>query len=307
MSSLDSIPGAYWPEGWSREFLLHATSADIMSLPEEEKDRMFDSLRSALGTSGFLELMSEASRNHKTRVAQEDAARVAAGGEKIQTVDELRRTEVPLYMKALQQYHPGDAPWGFVVFKTCYYDDGERWSQFKSKWDAVISSMFDRKSTVDGISDVTRRFTINWIEDPQLEGASPQQVTERYSNFVAQREAAMMPEMCLVVNEASLQSFFNSEIPTPTPWTSATIIPYALTVPLAIQNAVDDQGNSEHGYRPFFNVAVGSLDMLWGVVASNLQSSRELSAGMRDDQIWIADTGPRFQMGVAQGNVGRRG
>ena len=71
MSSFDPIPGAFWPEGWSKDFLLHATSTDIMSLPEEEKDRMFDSLRSALGTSGFQELMTEASRNHKARVAKE--------------------------------------------------------------------------------------------------------------------------------------------------------------------------------------------------------------------------------------------
>lgn len=302
MSSLDSIPGAYWPEGWSKNFLLHATSADIMSLPEEEQDRMFDSLRTALGTSGFLELMSEASRNHKARVAQEDAARIAAGGEKIQTVGELQKTEVPLYMKALQQYHPGDGPWGFVVFKICCYDDGERWSQFKSKWDAVNSSMFDARSIIDGIAEVNRRFTINWTEDPQLEGASPQRVAERYGNFVAQRQTAMMPEMCLVVSEASLQSFFDSKIPTPTPFTTETTIPYTLAVPLATQDA-----DSDYGSQPFFNVAVGSLDTLWAVIASNLQSSRELIAGMRDDQIWIADTGPRFQMGVAQGSIGRRG
>ncbi|KEQ74491.1 hypothetical protein M436DRAFT_80917 [Aureobasidium namibiae CBS 147.97] len=273
-----------------------------MSLPEEEKDGMFDSLRSALGTSGFQELMSEASRNHKARVIQEDSVRIAAGGEKIQTVDELRRTEVPLYMKALQQYHPGDGTWGFVVFKTCRYDDGERWSQFKSKWDAVISSMFDGESIVDGIAEVNRRFTIKWIEDPQLEGASPQQVAERYSNFFAQTEAAMLPEMYLVVNEASLQSFFDSKILTPIPWTSETIIPYALAVPLASQDA-----DSDYGSQPFFNVAVGSLDTLWGVIASNFQPLRELSAGMRDDQIWLADTGLRFQMGGIQNTIGRRG
>jgi hypothetical protein len=106
MSSPDTITGTYWPNGWSKEYLLHATSADILSLPEDEKNRMFDSLRSDLGTSGFMELMTEASRNHKARVAQEEAARVAAGGEKIQTMNDLRKHEVPLYMEALQQYHP---------------------------------------------------------------------------------------------------------------------------------------------------------------------------------------------------------
>jgi hypothetical protein len=108
MSNLDPIPGAYWPDGWSKEFLLHATSADILSLPEDEKDRMFDSLRSALGPDGFMELMTEVSRNHKARVAQEDNARVATGGEKVQSIDELRKTQVPLHMEALQKYYPGD-------------------------------------------------------------------------------------------------------------------------------------------------------------------------------------------------------
>lgn len=298
MSSLGSIPGAYWPDGWSKEFLLHATSADILSLPEDEKNRMFDSLRSALGTDGFMELMTEASRNHKVRVAQEEAARVAAGGEKTQTMDEL------------QQYYPGDTPWGFVIFKTCCYDDDERWSRFKFKWDAVIASMFDKESLVDGISDANRRFTITWIEDRQLEGASLQQVTERYGSFVAKSEAgreALMPEICLMVNEASLQSFFDSKIPTLTPWASETIIPYVLAISLATQNAVYDDGKTDHDSQPSFNVAVTSLDTLWGVIASNLQSPRELSAGMQNNQIWIADTGPRFQIGIAQGTIGRRG
>ncbi|KAG9838270.1 hypothetical protein KCU98_g10261, partial [Aureobasidium melanogenum] len=310
MSSLDSIPGAYWPDGWSKEFLLHATSANILSLPEDEKNRMFDSLRSALGTNGFKELMTEASRNYKARVAQEEAARVAAGGEKIQTMDELRKTEAPLYMKALQQYYPGDTPWGFVVLKTCCYDDDERWNQFRSKWDAVIASSFNRESLVDGISDVNRRFTIKWIEDLQLDGASLQQVTEQYRSLVAQREAvgeALMPEMCLVVNEASLQSFFDSKIPTPTSWASETIIPYVVAVPLVTQNAVYDNENPDYGSRPSFNVAVGSLNTLWGVIASNLQSPSELGAGMRNNQIWIADTGPRFQIGIVQETIGRRG
>ncbi|KAH0028007.1 hypothetical protein KCU78_g3776, partial [Aureobasidium melanogenum] len=310
MSSLDSIPGAYWPDGWSKEFLLHATSADILSLPEDEKNHMFDSLRSVLGTDGFKELMTEASRNHKARVAQDEATRVAAGGKKIQTMEELRETEAPLYVKALQQYYPGDTPWGFVVFRTCCYDDDERWSQFRSKWDAVIASMFDKESPVDGISDANRRFTITWIQDRQLEGACLQQVTERYSSFVAQGGAvreALMPQICLVVNEASLQSFFDSRIPTPTPWTSETIIPYVLAIPLATQISVYDYGNLDHDSQPSFNVAVGSLNTLWGVIASNLQSSRELSAGMRNNQIWIADTGPRFQIGIAQETIGRRG
>lgn len=60
MLSPDTIAGAYWPDGWSKEYLLYATAADILSLREDEKNRMFDSLRSALGTSGFMELMTEA-------------------------------------------------------------------------------------------------------------------------------------------------------------------------------------------------------------------------------------------------------
>jgi hypothetical protein len=307
MSNADSIPGAYWPDGWSKEILLHATSTDILSLPEDEKNRMFDSLRSALSPDGFMELMTEASRNHKARVAQEETARLAAGGEKIQTADELRKTEVPLYMKALQQYHPRDQPWGFVLFKTCCYDDDERWSQFRSKWDAVITPMFDKGSLVDGISEVNLRFTIDWVEDPQLNGTSVHEVTERYNSFVAETEAALMPEICLMVNETSLQSFFDSQIPTPTPWTSQPIIPYVLAVPLATHKAVYDDRTPDHDSQPFFKVAVGSLNTLWGVVASNIQSSSELSAGIQDDQIWIADTGPRFQIVIAEGSIGRRG
>lgn len=310
MSSLDTITRAYWPDGWSKEHLLHATSAEILSLPEDEKNRMFDSLHSALGTSGFTELMTEASRNHKARVAQDEAARVAAGGEKVQTMDDLRKHEVPLYMEALQQYYPGDQPWGFVVIKTCCYDDDERWSLFKSKWDAMIASKFNKESLVDGISDVNRRFTIHWVEDPHLDGASVQQVTKHYRSLAAQEGAvreALHPGLCLSVNEASLQSFFDSKILTPTSWASETIIPYALAIPLYPQDEVYDDENLDHDFQPFFNVAVGSLTALWGVVASDIQSPGELSAGMQDNQIWIADTGPRFHIGITQANIGRRG
>jgi hypothetical protein len=70
--------------------------------------------------------------------------------------------------------------------------------------------MFDEGSLVGGIAEVNCRFTIDWIDDPELDGASIQQVTERYGSFVAEKEAALMPEICLLVNEASLQSFFDS-------------------------------------------------------------------------------------------------
>ncbi|KAG9683014.1 hypothetical protein KCU95_g13745, partial [Aureobasidium melanogenum] len=309
MSNPDSIPGAYWPPGWSKGFLLHATSTDILSLPEDEKNLMFDSLRSALGTDGFKDLMKEASNNHKARVAAEEAARVAAGGEKIQTVDELSKTETPLYVKALQEYFPRNQPWGFVVFRTCCYDDDQRWSLFKAKWDAVVAYMFDEESLVEGISDVNGRFTIKWIEDTQLQNASVQQVLERYASFVAQRDAvhqALMPEICLMVNEASLKSFFDAKIPTPTLWASGTMIPYVLAIPLATQTVIHGNVEPNHGSLSSFNVAVGSLNTLWGVLASNLQSPRELSAGMTDNQIWTSDTAPRFQIGIAREITGRR-
>jgi hypothetical protein len=79
---------------------------------------------------------------------------------------------------------------------------------------------------------------------------------------------------------------------------SETIIPYALAIPLVDQNVLYDAENPDHGSQAF-NVAVGSLDTLWGVLASNLQSVGELGVGMRDDLIWVEDTGPRFQTGGA--------
>jgi hypothetical protein len=45
-------------------------------------------------------------------------------------------------------------------------------------------------------------------------------------------EAPFMPEICLMVNETSLNSFFDSKIPTPTQYTLEKIIPYALAIPL---------------------------------------------------------------------------
>jgi hypothetical protein len=126
-------------------------------------------------------------------------------------------------------------------------------------------------------------------------------MTERYRSLVAQEEAvreALNPGLCLAVNEASLQSFFDSKIPTPAPWASETIIPYALAIPLYPQDEVSDDETSEHDFQPFFTVAVGSLTTLWGVVASDIQSPGELSAGMQDNKIWVADTGPRFHIGI---------
>jgi hypothetical protein len=113
--------------------------------------------------------------------------------------------------------------------------------------------------------------------------------------------------ICLAIDEASLQSFCDSNIQTSTPWTAEIIIPHVLAIQLATQVAVYNDENPDHSYQASFNVAVGSLTTLWGVVASNLQSSRELSVGMQDNQIWIADIGPRFQIGVAQEVTGRRG
>jgi hypothetical protein len=290
MSTANDI---YWPAGWSRERLIHATSQDLTALGDNETDRMFDSLRSTLGTDRFQALVAEMSRNYRARLAAERAANPSG----IPSISDLPPEDQALFLRTLRIHFPGDQPWGFVVFRTCCYDDEDDWQLFRSHWNSVIASTFQDVSHLEPVADAQQRFTIHWVEDPKLEGADVNEVAKRYRVLLA--EPGTIPEglahpICIAINKPSFQSLFDSKIPTPSPWSAENIIPFAIAVDRwAGQSPQVDQSNSaEYSSSTSFKVAVATMPTgLFETIAEEIQTPREMSVGLREDMVWFSGAG----------------
>jgi hypothetical protein len=293
ISKMSTANDIYWPAGWSRERLVHASGQDLLALGDKEKDRMFDSLRSVLGTDGFQAVLAEMSRNHKARLAAEEAANPSG----IPRLEDLPPEDQAPFLRLLRTHYPGEQPWGFVVFRTCCYDDDERWQLFKSHWDRVVASEFESMSYLASVSDAQRRYTIHWVEGKHLDGAGVQEVAKQYRSLLS--EPGTIPEglahpLCLAVNKASLQSLFDSKIPTPSPLSAEKIIPFAVAIDReAGRDLQADQNDwEEHDFRTSFKVSVASMPTeLFATIIGEIQTPRRMSVGLAEDKIWWAGTG----------------
>ncbi|KAK4962106.1 hypothetical protein LTR66_001036 [Elasticomyces elasticus] len=299
MSSVDSIPGTYWPEGWSRERLVNASSQDILALSDGEEDRMYASLRSVLGTDGFGALMAEMSGNYKAGLAQEEASVAANGGERPLSLDGLPpETRAPFLRTLRLQFPSDDHNWGFVVFRTCCYEDEEAWAFCRARLESVIAASFDSLANVMGVAAARRRFKIHWVEDPQLSDAGVLEIAACYRALLSQSVRALSPGLahpiCLVVDEAARKALLESKIPTPSPWSAEKIIPFALAVTqhTGESETADDEAYEEHGIHPSFRVAVSTLTTnLFPTIADGSLTPGELNIGLSEHDIWYAAAG----------------
>lgn len=161
---MDPIESASWPPGWSRDRLVNASCSDILDIPENEKDRMFDSLRKILGPEGFKALLHEMSTNYKARMAAE------AGDE--QEPELLAHLRAPFLATLQQLYREGGmGQWGFVVYRLVYDDEGQ-WAAFRNKWDEIMKDRLRSYDGVPGVAEAMQQLEFKWIEDRELEGTS---------------------------------------------------------------------------------------------------------------------------------------
>jgi hypothetical protein len=283
----------YWPSGWSRERLIHATSQDLTALGDNEKDRMFDSLRSTLGKDKFQALLAEMSLNYRARLAAERAANPSG----IPSISDISPEDQAPFLRALRIHFPGAQPWGFVVFRTCCYDDEDGWQLFRSCWNSVIASTFQDMLHLEPVANAQQRFTVHWVEDPKLESADVHEVAKQYRVLLAEPGAileGLTHSICLAINKASLQSMFEPKVPTPSPWSAENIIPFAIAVDrwAGEDREVDRIDSAEHGFSTSFKVAVATVPTcLFETIVEEIQTPREMSVGLRENKVWFSGAG----------------
>ncbi|KAI5360842.1 hypothetical protein Slin15195_G087580 [Septoria linicola] len=295
----------YWPAGWARDRLVHASSEDIRTLSAEDSDLMFDSLRGALGPEEHAILFDEMTQNAKARERQ---SRLDQGLSANPLLDELTpRQRLPV-LATLEEYC-SQGPWGWVAYRTCAFDDEVKWNVLRKRFDAFIAKQFEPHIYVPEIKAAADRFKIHWVEKPELENASVNQVAADYRSLC---KTSVLPEglahqMCLMIGDKELQAILDSPIPTPHPVHKQLSIPYASAVDASAGEdlELDAWHWEEHRHYTSFKVALSSLtDDLFLIVMRTIRSPRELSVGLADDKVYLSHTGRfgRFVLGVSQGD-----
>jgi hypothetical protein len=171
---------SFYPEGWSYDRLLDASSQDMMALSETQRTTLFDGLKSTHGEDGFREILQEMSRRYQARV---DAAESEETKQKrlellapfVQTLDLVFRfTESKDWGK-----------WGLVVFRTTPYggEHERQWVEFRRKWDTVIEDQLGpHRGSLPKVDRAIDLLEFQWVEDPELEGVDAADVA-RYVSF----------------------------------------------------------------------------------------------------------------------------
>lgn len=292
----------YWPPGWSRERLVNSTNQEVMTtLDEAEYERMFDSLKTALGPDDFAALTQEMSANHRARLARERAA----AGRPLMAIDQLApERRVPL-LATLRDRCP-DGPFGWVAYRTCCYGDDSTWKSFREKWDQFIDHEFEEVIHIPGVREAKARFEIRWIEDVKFAGISIDDIAAHYRGLEPTLPiTGFQHGLCLVVGDSEVQSVLQSPCPTPNPIKEQLLLPYVLGVvkDAGADPATDQLRLEEHDWRTSFKIALEALvgDLI-RVLFEDMRSPSELSAGLDDDEIWWAMTGRHgiFKIGVRE-------
>ncbi|KZF20248.1 hypothetical protein L228DRAFT_262923 [Xylona heveae TC161] len=307
-----SSPDSFWPPGWDRERLLNATSAELLTLPDEQRFGMFDGIRATLGEEGLQETRQEMSRRYRARLAAAASAESTAQQQpqqqevpQVPMTDEEKRLAQELtapYINVLDKLFQGNPweEWGFVVFQCTGYakEQQQRWTAFRQRWDEIINEETSRhRGTSPRVDEAVRLIRFQWVSDPSLDGASMGQVAERYKNMHLPR--GLNNSICLAVTPASLDSVLTSPLPSSAPRSKRAKIPYVVAVskecidPPTHQEEEEEEEEEDiagQDFKGYFKVAVESLlQELFPIVALDITDLYKLAARLRsDDDIWCS-------------------
>lgn len=299
----------FWPTGWSRERLVHATGDELRTLTPEDSDRMFNSLRTSLGTAGYKSLVEEMTKIEEARKLQDRLDR----GLSANPLDDLRPEARMPVLSTLNEYLP-EGPWGWVAYRTCCYNDDEKWKAFLKKFDEFFAKQIEPHIYVPEIKAAQDRFRVHWVDRPELENAGVNAIAAEYRKLIGTFPSKTMPEglahqICLKFGESEVQSLLGSPIPTPNPIHEQLIIPYATLVDMYAGEdpAKDEEDWEEHGHSTSFKVALSALSGdgdLFRIMLRTTRSPRELSVGFSEDNIVylnVLGRWGRFKLGESQG------
>ncbi|MCJ1458024.1 hypothetical protein MMC28_008394 [Mycoblastus sanguinarius] len=289
MSSEDTS-SAYFPPGWSRARLVNAASDEITALPDDEKDRMYDSLRATLDPDGFKLLLGEMSRNYQARLAEEGASQATGH---VGTEEDLRPDLRGPFLATLDKLYNASVPgqWGFVVYRLVYGDEMQ-WAEFRRRWDDMVAHRLDAYTAVAAVESARQRLRFQWVEDPAMDAMGVTDVAPRYRALLAGGEVAagLAHSICLAVTPESMRSVLDSVVGSPTERENREKIAFAVAVD---RNAGGEPERGEEvEWAGSFKVAVESLvDELFVVVGGDIMAPRELGGGLSERQVWCSSAG----------------
>lgn len=252
-------------------------------------------------------LVREANRRYKSRVGQ-DEARICQAG--LTGLEDMPPEFHAPFLDTLKRYFP-EQQWGWVAFRTCCYEDEQRWSLFIVRFNMIVNREFRQFEHVPGVAEAKKLSIICWVRDTDLEGADNDQVARHYRALLRHGAAGgelspgLRQHLCLSVNPASVASVLDSPLNTPVPVLEQLLIPFVLTVNQSAGEDLGPDADVSEGlsHRSAFKVSVDSLVCEpFHTTAGDIMDTRELSLATREDQVWCNGSGRfgLFTIGVSQ-------
>ncbi|RAK85565.1 hypothetical protein BO79DRAFT_231492 [Aspergillus costaricaensis CBS 115574] len=220
------------PPGWTEERLRTITEDDLRQIPEERIRQIdlnlipFDNVRARTIIS-FAKLFEE------QRLSRERKGMPPAPPKDIFKIPDDAVVQVV--------EENGFDDFGFITFRTDYSDD-ESWDKWDAEYDRLIDLSIERSAGGQKIMD---KCLMPRFEDPELHGATHQQIQQSYYRYIETEGLAPGLDMglCLVADTAAVESMNND-----LPWV------YALDINFDHSSEVE-----EGEYPGYFRVAVVSV------------------------------------------------
>jgi hypothetical protein len=276
---------SYWPKDWSFQRYLDAPQEEINTLSEEEQGKIRQGFYDVLGDDGISELADYVItyKQSKTTEATPSTTKAEAprgvtepGPELEDPAKEPKQTPAmdPNWLLHLQKRRRGQE-WGFVIFRSACYDDGERWEDFKAKFQQIIGISFERDAEIDGVADAKANFRLRWIEDEGLTDADAEKLRAEYKKLRSGLPSGLSLDVFLWVTPEVVASVLDAadgdNLPTADSKWWRPSPPYALVVAASTELGLEADDPEREYFKPIFKAALETLvDELWWVLDSQI-------------------------------------
>ncbi|KAJ5759385.1 hypothetical protein N7520_006541 [Penicillium odoratum] len=285
----------FYPDGWTYDRLLDASSEELMGLSDTQRTTLFDGLKAIHGEDGFHGILQEMSRRYRARVEatkseetkQQEQELLAPFVQVLNSVFRFQGAETE-----------GWGKWGFVVFRTTHYggEHETQWAEFRKRWDAVIEEgLAPHRGSLPKVDRAIELLEFQWVEDPELEGADAVDVARRFNEMALPH--GLNTSACLMITPASMESVLSSPFPSSAPRRERQMIPFVVSVSKGASASrlppflgLGDEDVAGADFKGYLNVAVESiLDEFYPIVALQMMDLHELVAKFRhDNDIWCS-------------------
>lgn len=283
---------SYWAPGWNWARWSHP-ELDFGDTAPDEIEKMRLGLLDVLGQDKFDEMNNYMD---KKNTIWRDRKMVAEGV----PPPEYSR---PDFIKSWRQRHGGGRV-GFVAFRTTLYDDERKWNEYKERVTRLLGLAFDsvvrwhRWHEYEEITEAREKFTLHWIEDASLDGASAETLRARYQQLRADKQlpAGMDHTMFLCASPQAVESALlpADDLPTVESAYWRADAPFLLVVmeaatsdPHGPEEPHDpaDPHDERNWYKPVFKVPAEIVySVLWDVEDAAYVPPTRLTRGVRGSE-----------------------